>query len=72
MTGDEDDLVRVHQIQTDSQEGDGQVSFAQPLEDVVLSEDLGAGNRGDEGVLEGAVIKDSDEVLSDSDDDEVE
>lgn len=33
--------------------------------------DLNTGNRGDEGLLEGVVIKESDEILSDSEDEEV-
>lgn len=39
--------------------------------DIPVSEDVTADNRGDEGILEGAIIHDTDEESNGSDDDEV-
>lgn len=69
-TDDEDGLLRI-QAQDSEVLSVQAILPDQPIEDTIVAEDSGGGNRGDEGVLEGALIKDTDEVLSDSDEDEV-
>lgn len=66
----DDDEKQLREIQAGGEKSGNFTDAIETADEINQTEDISA-NRGDEGILEGVIIKDSDEILSESEDDEV-